>query len=487
MTDGGDDVAGAVRAGLRKGKRAANARKRARPEPNGHDAPESVVDDTPESPVVIDTPDDAPESADHLDDAESRVRDMAKLSLIEYARVRVGVADRIGVPVGWLDKCVQAERSGVDALIGQGRPVEFPAPEPWPEAVDGAALLTDLTTFFGDHLVLPERGAVTMALWSLHTWVFDVFRMTPRLNFRSAMRRSGKTTGLDLLGMTCASPLRAENISEAAMFRVTERHRPTLLLDEADRFLRGKDDLIGLLNAGHAVNGQAIRVVGDDHEPRSFSSFAPLAIAGIGALPGTLDDRSIVITMARATRAEAKDKKRVTSETEREGTKLARRAARWAEDNREKLNLDPAMGDLFSREADKWRPLYAIAERAGDTWPDLAKKAAKALAGNDTDLIEALLTDIRGVFEDAFKDVDADKREMRSVDLAACLNALIDRPWADFNRGNGITTNRLARLLAPLAVVPNWIGPEGKRAKGYRLKQFDAAFARYLPPSEGEG
>jgi hypothetical protein len=88
----------------------------------------------------------------------------------------------------------------------------------------------------------------------------------------------------------------------SAIFRIVERDAPTLLIDEADTFLKENDELRGILNTGHRRGGQVTRTVGDDHEPRLFSTWAPVAIAMIGQLPATLDDRSIVLATVRSWR-----------------------------------------------------------------------------------------------------------------------------------------------------------------------------------------
>src|SRR5262249_30551145 len=85
----------------------------------------------------------------------------------------------------------------------------------------------------------------------------------------------------------------------AAIFRIVEQARPTLLIDEADTFLKENDELRGILNTGHRRGGQVLRTVGDDHEPRQFSTWAPAAIAMIGRLPDTLNDRSVIINLRR--------------------------------------------------------------------------------------------------------------------------------------------------------------------------------------------
>jgi putative DNA primase/helicase len=74
---------------------------------------------------------------------------------------------------------------------------------------------------------------------------------------------------------------------------------PTLLIDEADTFLKDNDELRGILNTGHRRGGQVTRTVGDEFEPRQFTTWSPVAIAMIGRLPDTLDDRAITIRLKR--------------------------------------------------------------------------------------------------------------------------------------------------------------------------------------------
>jgi putative DNA primase/helicase len=74
----------------------------------------------------------------------------------------------------------------------------------------------------------------------------------------------------------------------------------SLLVDEADSFLGEKEELRGILNSGHTRDAAyVVRTVGDEHEPRRFSTWAAKAVAMIGHLPDTLADRSIIIPMRR--------------------------------------------------------------------------------------------------------------------------------------------------------------------------------------------
>jgi putative DNA primase/helicase len=84
------------------------------------------------------------------------------------------------------------------------------------------------------------------------------------------------------------------------LFRSVEKWTATLLIDEADSFLMGNDELRGVLNSGHRRDtAKVIRPAGDEHEPRVFSTWGAKAIAQIGKLPATLEDRAIVLQMKR--------------------------------------------------------------------------------------------------------------------------------------------------------------------------------------------
>src|SRR5262249_10019622 len=139
-------------------------------------------------------------------------------------------------------------------------------------------------------------------------------------------------TALALLRLTVPRAAMASNISPAAIYRYIEESRPTLLIDEADTFFGENEELRGILNSGHTRDtAGVIRLVGDDHKPRHFSTWAPKAFAAIGQVADTLYDRSIVISMKRRRPCERVAKLR-GRDTE-EFMVLRRKAARWAVDN----------------------------------------------------------------------------------------------------------------------------------------------------------
>ena len=136
------------------------------------------------------------------------------------------------------------------------------------------------------------------------SYAFSAWFASPFLCITSPTRRCGKTLLLIVLGALVPRRLLVSNVTPAMLFRAIEKFKPTLLIDEADTFIRENDELRGVLNSGHTrTTAIVIRAVGDDHDPRVFSTWCPKAIALIGKLPGTLADRSIEVPMRRRTSA----------------------------------------------------------------------------------------------------------------------------------------------------------------------------------------
>jgi len=307
--------------------------------------------------------------------AAPEIERLAALPALDYERERKQVASRLGIRVRELDRLARARRH-TDAAVTHGRAVMFAELEPWPGPVDGRELLDALSLNVHRRVVMADHAADTAALWVLHTHLLDCFDVSPRLAITSPEKGCGKTTLLDVLAHLVSRPLFAANVTPAAVFRVIETHRPTLLIDEADTFLPENDELRGVLNSGHRRGGSVIRTVGDEHEPRAFATYAACAIALIDALPGTLADRSVTIALRRRRPDEAIEAFR----SDRTGPldALARQAARWAADHADRVQeTDPAMpAGVYNRVADNWRPLLAIADVAGGHWPQRARRAA---------------------------------------------------------------------------------------------------------------
>jgi hypothetical protein len=379
-----------------------------------------------------------------------------------------------------LDKAVAARRSHPAERDGTGTPMLFTDPEPWPEAVAGASLLDDLSALYRRYVVLPEGAADILALWTEHTYTHAAAQTTPRLGIESPQKRCGKTTLLALMGVAVARPLPASNITPAALFRGIEQWQPTMLIDEADTFLRNHDELRGVLNAGHTRSqAYVIRTVGENHEPRAFCVWAPVAIALIGKLPSTLADRAIVVRMRRKLPSEHVERLRFDRLEEAET--LRRRCLRWAQDHLPQLTTcDPAMPEtLNDRAADNWRPLLAIADTAGGEWPVRARQAMQAMTPQDLDDEASgvlLLEDFHQLF------TAGQKERLASADVVSALHQLEERPWSEWGRqAKPITARQVARLLAPFGITSKNIRIGADTPKGYEREDFVDAWTRYVP------
>jgi hypothetical protein len=333
------------------------------------------------------------------------------------------------------------------------------------------------------HLEMAPHQFVAVSLWIAHTFVYQRFTVTPRLMVTSPVRGCGKTTLLDLLEAMCPRPLKSDSITAASIYHAVDRERPTLLIDEADNLgLAFNGALRAVLNSGHRRGGKVTRYHGG--QARSFSTFAPVAVAAIGTLPLPVMHRSIVIHMARRdarrplTRLDKED-----ADTKADLNVAYRMMFRWARDAQ--LASDPPLpAPLRDRQADNWRPLIAIADAFGAHWTSRAKEAAVFFAGErqDEDAAVVLLRDIRDIFD--ARGID----RLPSKTLVDQLNGADDGPWSEWRgiqrnqQPRKLSPGELANLLEPFQIRPRTIRvfAAGKPTlKGYYRAQFEAAWQSY--------
>ena len=218
----------------------------------------------------------------------------AKLSNADRLTLRQAFKELANFPNAEFDKLTGTGAGDANGDSKQGRSVEWHDPEPWPEAVDGAALLSGIASFIQRYVSIAPTLADTVALWIAMTWVHDRLEISPFLNVTSATKRCGKTLLVnDVIG---ALVRRAHEIgskvSSACHFRLIELYEPTLLLDEIDTYLRDDPELRGDLNSSQRKSGaRAGRLVplrDGSHEPRPFSTWCPKVFSGIGGMPDTV-------------------------------------------------------------------------------------------------------------------------------------------------------------------------------------------------------
>ncbi|MBD0694711.1 DUF3631 domain-containing protein [Streptomyces sp. CBMA123] len=377
----------------------------------------------------------------------------------------------------------------------EAAPVEPAVPDgtdliPDTEATEGADLLAQLRAQIAKFVILPSEQALDAAtLWVAATHLQGSWQHAPRLAVVGPAKRCGKSRLLDVLTETVHQPVLTVNSTPAAVFRSITEEPPTLLVDEADtifgspKMAEKNEEMRGLLNAGHQRDRYVLRVVGNDHTPRRFHTFAMAAIAGIGDLPDTIMDRSIVIRMRRRAEGESVAPYR----TKRDSPALHAirdKIARWAAPLADRaLCLEPSM-PVEDRAADTWEPLVIVADLAGGPWPRRARQACRRMVDAEVQAEEdnpggaRILADIRRIFHAAS---EPEPDSMTTGQLLFALNGNEEAPWAESARG-GLTPRALGAMLREFGIISGNVRlGDGTQRKGYTRHKFLDAWRRYCP------
>lgn len=455
-------------------------------------APDSGTDVAVESLVAL--AGKTKESPDLFAELVSRCRELQSIRPLEYEQGRIEIAGAASIRVTALDAHVIVKGAKAEHEDNISDP--FPQVATHEEAVDGDELLADLVSYYGRFLILPDDGALLLALWTLFGFAIEAFDIAPRLLVVGPTRTCGKSRVLTVLASVCVHVARAANLSGAALGRTIELYKPFVFLDEVDTYVdKNHPDLLGILNSGHDRDGAfMLRCVGDDHAPTKFSTWAPMVLAGIGGrMPDTTRSRCIALQMRRKLKTESVE--RITRVTKREGAALGARAKRWATDNEELIraadeacietNPDGSwLADVpDERDSDNWRSLVSVAQVIGGAWWQTAKDAALRATVESGELDEEpsvlLLGDLRTIFE------DEDKMRTALIIERLLSDDFAERPWRSWSKGRPLAPKSLASLLRGYKVRSVDIGPKGGRVKGYTRRDLEPAWTRYAPMPTG--
>ncbi|PRW63027.1 DUF3631 domain-containing protein [Actinopolyspora mortivallis] len=351
----------------------------------------------------------------------------------------------------------------------------------------GEVLLDELHAALTRYVVLPSPEATdAVVLWIAATHAQPAWAHAPRLVIRGPAKRCGKSRLVDIIEATCHDPFLTVNSSPSAVYRSISDDPPTMLVDEADTIFGakadGNEDLRGLLNAGHQRNRPAKRYDAASNQVESIPTFAMAALAGIGAMPDTIEDRAVVIHMRRRAPGETVAPYRHRRDRPHL-SQLADRLTQWLRGDIHQLEHAEPELPVEDRAADTWEPLIIVADHAGGSWPDRARHAARLLLAeadhqDQESLTIRLLTDCRTAF--------GDHAAITTRYLLDRLNNDAEAPWHEQGQ-HGLTAARLARLLAEFGIRSgNTRFPDGSQAKGYRRADFLDAWNRYCPPEATE-
>ncbi|MFJ1616657.1 DUF3631 domain-containing protein [Streptomyces sp. NPDC088251] len=356
-------------------------------------------------------------------------------------------------------------------------------------ASEGERVLTELRQQIRRYVVLPSEEALTaVTLWVAATHLQTAWQHAPRLAVVGPAKRCGKSRLLDVITESVHDPLITVNASAAAVFRSITDTPPTLLVDEADtlfgsaKVAEKNEEMRGLLNAGHQRNRPTLRVSGPNHEVAKFPTFAMAALAGVGDLPDTIMDRSIVIRMRRRRPGEKVAEFRTYRDTPPLHALRDQFAAWLAPLHADAMELTPAM-PVQDRAADTWQPLVSVADLAGGPWPHLARTACRVMAKHEAEQDQdrsslgiRLLADIRRAFT-----TEGNPPMLRTSRLLDILNQDDETPWPEYT-ANGLTARGLQILLQEYGIgSANHRFHGNVQAKGFTRQQFADSWARYCP------
>jgi hypothetical protein len=305
---------------------------------------ERAPDWLPPAPAIDAVDEEAKAAAEARE--KELIDELARVSPTEYDRRRTSAADELGVRRSTLDDAAEARRAALEA--------ERVAPplfghwviEPWPEEVDGDALIQSIVRRIRSHIVLTVDQALTVALWVLMAWVHSEAAVYSAILLATSPEpNSGKTTLVKVGMFMVPRGMSTVGITAASLYRTVQMYDPTLIIDEADVALVDNEALRSVVNDGWTRGSGVPRCVGDNSTPTLFSTFGPkmLAIKGL-RLPDTTLSRCIIIHLKRRKRTEAIDPFKHIDDAGL--AELRRRALRWSLDNVEALKTaTPTMPD----------------------------------------------------------------------------------------------------------------------------------------------
>lgn len=439
---------------------------------NGHAMPEGEPELHPD------------ERAFPMDQAEARIAELAKLSQLDYERRRQTEAEALALRVSALDKMVANARP---KTADDDDAAALETAEPWPQSVDGLALVEEIESRLRAYVVFGAHGDATVAtLWIIGTYLMDVWRLWPKMMINSPTKQCGKSTLLEVLDALVSKGLIVANMRSAGVFRAIDAWQPCLLLDEADTWMKQDDELAGIINSGHSRRqARVIRVVERNGElvPVMFSTWCAMAIAGIGSQRDTIMSRSVIISLRRRLSSESAE--RLPFDLHERSLDLRRQLARWAEDHKITLCAmpnEPPVPCGNDRRRDNFTPLYRIARVLGGDWPDklLAAYVTESSEDDEEPAGIMLLRDMMAIFERRRVD------RLQSYELVADLSEMEERPWAEWKQGRPLTPQSISRLLRPFEIRPRNAKIGGHVLKAYHRADVSGAHARYVaaPPPE---
>ena len=240
-----------------------------------------------------------------------------------------------------------------------------------------------------------------IASWILGTYLFPMFNYYPYLYFR-AEKGAGKGTNLLIISKTAWNPTdKIIATTEAPLFRMIQRAKPTLILDEYHRILQNKYQrgaIESILEAGSEKGGRVPRCKENNpDEIEFFDVYCPKVIAS--RISTEIEEKAIVIILPKISDLIYAERRKELDndprfEKIREGL-LRIALSKWQEIYEFYKSIKPSK-HLTGRDFQFWAPILAIAKVI---FPDkfseilkFAEESAKRRFGERFEIEDQVLT-----------------------------------------------------------------------------------------------
>lgn len=439
---------------------------------------------------------------EQLKKADALDKDLSELTLSKAQVLKEALGKKYGLKPNEIIQCykdLQARKTKAQEDDSEERLAEIDPmaldPEPWAEDVDLYELILETTKILKNHVVFKDGYQITAcALWIVATWFVDQFDYAPYLMVSSPLKRCGKSTLMKVIERLSYRPAGGALMSASAVYRMLEKRQRTLIIDEADNFVKYDPEFKGVLLCGIERDGVATNVWKCDKDysgqfdSRPYSCFAFKAIAGIKAewILSTLTDRAIVITLRRRTDKDnctlgKKQLERCRFEEIRR--KLFKASIQWAE----RVKNAKPISNIRDREEEKWLPLLKVADAVAD--PNDSKAPASQLGSFARDCAEKLQFDESAAVSTSGEELLRCMLSLRQKnpygssihqkDLLTKLNQEEDWEWRNLNHGKGLSAKGLTQMLASFDIKSSQCKIEGYNRNGYKWSEIYKACETY--------
>jgi uncharacterized protein DUF3631 len=358
-------------------------------------------------------------------------------------------------------------RSAPDALLASLQPKPRPVVTP----------LDEVVAFCSRFIYATKAEIDTIGGWILHTYVYNLYYMTPRLIVRAKDEDSGKSTVANISKALCRDGVITGNASTPAIFKLIAMRHPTIIFDEADNSFgaagqgqQGREKR-GIFNMGAYQEGSVLRVV--DNVPTEFPCFGPAMFAGIGTLPKTMMSRGFDIELhQKPASAELEDWD--PSLYGEEAKRIAALVEDWITSRGPELNPWPEMPkELNNRKCQKWRSLISIADGISFEWGQRMRAASLELecgisATSRLSTGEELINTVA--------ELTLSSQKIPTGDLIVLLRQARDEQgkckWATWLHDPILAARQLASILRPYEIGTHQFWIDGENRRGYLAADF---------------